>query len=362
VQARAAWALLLALALAALASAQPVRWLGYEDALARAAVEGKPVYIYFYSKSCPYCEMMEKNTFPNASVNEMLNTRFIPVRVDVERRPGLASTYWIPGTPFHVFLCPNGSLLGVASGYRNPDSFLKLLNTALAKTEEKCANQAATPAGRVSDNASEKGFEGAFSVAAAFALGLFTPLTPCILPLLPAVYLAASRGGKRGLALFALGLFAAYAVLGAAASGLLLAARSYFEPLAYALLLFSGLALAVERVGKLLSYLASALASKIPQRRTTNAFLLGLAASALWGPCAAPIAGAAVALSVATPQLALASSTAFAGGASLAVYALAGAVKRVRTLASHARALKLANKAIGALMVAASLLHFAGFY
>jgi len=144
VQARAAWALLLALALAALASAQPVRWLGYEDALARAAVEGKPVYIYFYSKSCPYCEMMEENTFPNASVNEMLNTRFIPVRVDVERRPGLASTYWIPGTPFHVFLCPNGSLLGVASGYRNPDGFLKLLNTALAKTEEKCANQAAT--------------------------------------------------------------------------------------------------------------------------------------------------------------------------------------------------------------------------
>jgi cytochrome c biogenesis protein CcdA/thioredoxin-related protein len=361
VQARAARALLLALALAALASAQPVRWLSYEDALARAAAEGKPVYMYFYSKSCPYCEMMEEKTFPNASVSEMLNTRFIPARVDVEQRPDLASTYWVPGTPFHVFLCPNGSLLGVASGYRDPDSFLKLLNTALAKTEEKCANQTATSAGRVSE-ASEQGFEGAFGVAAAFALGLFTPLTPCILPLLPAVYLAASRGGKRGLALFALGLFAAYAVLGAVAGGLLLAARSYFEPLAYVLLLFSGLALAIERVGRLLSYLASALASRIPQRRTTNAFLLGLAASVLWGPCAAPIAGAAVALSVATPHLALASSTAFAGGASLAVYAFAGAVKRVRALAGRARALKLANKAIGVLMVAASLLHFAGFY
>jgi len=360
-QARAARALLLALALAALASAQPVRWLGYEDALARAAAEGKPVYIYFYSKSCPYCELMEENTFPNASVNEMLSTRFIPVRVDVEQRPDLASTYWVPGTPFHVFLCPNGSLLGIASGYRNPDSFLKLLNTALAKTEEKCINQTATPADRVSE-ASEQGFEGASSVAAAFALGLFTPLSPCILPLLPAVYLAASRGGKRGLALFALGLFAAYAVLGAVAGGLLLAARSYFEPLAYVLLLLSGLALAVERVGRLLSYLASALASRIPQRRTTNAFLLGLAASVLWGPCAAPMAGAVVALSVAAPQLALASSTAFAGGASLAVYALAGAVRKARALAGRARALKLANKAIGAIMVAASLLHFAGFY
>jgi len=155
-----------------------VRWLGYEDALARAAAEDKLVYIYFYSKSCPYCEMMEENTFPNASVSEVLNTRFIPVRVDVERRPDLASAYWVPGTPFHVFLCPNGSLLGVAAGYRNPDGFLRLLNTALAKAGERCADQAAAPAGRVPKNASEKGFEGAFSVVAAFALGLLTPLTP----------------------------------------------------------------------------------------------------------------------------------------------------------------------------------------
>ncbi len=361
-QARAALALLFALALVALAIAQPVHWLSYEDALAKAAAEGKPVYIYFYSRSCPYCELMEKNTFSNASVNGMLNARFIPVRVDVEQRPDLASLYWVPGTPFHVFLCPNGSLLGVASGYRDPDSFVKLLNTALAKTIEKCINQTATPAERVPDSASKEDFDGAFSVVAAFALGLFTPLTPCILPLLPAVYLAASRGGKRGPVLFALGLFVAYAALGAAAGGLLLAARSLFEPLAYMLLLFSGLALAVERVGRMLSYLVSILASRIPQRRTTNAFLLGLAASVLWGPCAAPVAGAALAFSVAAPQLALASSTAFAGGASLAVYALSGAVRRVRALAGRARALKLANKAVGALMVAASLLHFAGFY
>lgn len=357
----AVWALLLAVVFTALASAQPVHWLSYESALARAAVEDKPVYIYFYSRSCIYCAMMEEGTFQNASVSEVLGTRFLPVRVDVEQRPDLASTYWVPGTPFHVFLCPNGSLLGVASGYRDPDSFVKLLNTALAKVEERCATQPAPRAGQASESAPRGGSADAFSVAAAFALGLFTPLTPCILPLLPAVYLAASRGGRRGLGLFALGLFVTYATLGAVLSGLFLAARSYFEPLAYVLLLLSGLALAVERFGRLWSYLASALASRVPQRRTANAFLLGLAASVLWGPCAAPMAGAAVAVSVVTRQLALASSIAFAGGASLAVYALARAVRKARALASRARALKLANKAIGSLMVAASLLHFAGF-
>ena len=356
---RALRALLLALVLAALAGAQPVRWLSYEDALAKAAAEGKPVYIYFYvSRSCPYCEMMEEGTFPDANVSEMLNTRFIPARVDVERRPDLASTYRVFGTPFHVFLCPNGSLLGVAAGYRDPDSFVRLLSTALAKAGERCVTGPTSQARQ----ASEGGFaEGVFSVAAAFALGLFTPLTPCILPLLPVVYLAASRSGGKGPTLFALGLFAAYAVLGIVASGLLLAARSVFEPVAYAVLLFSGLALAVERVGRLLSYAASALASRVPQRQAANAFLLGLAVSVLWGPCVAPVAGAALALSVATPQLALASSAAFAGGASLAVYALTGAVRRARALASRARALKLANKALGALMVAAALLRFAGF-
>jgi hypothetical protein len=35
-------------------------------------------------------------------------------------------------------------------------------------------------------------------------------------------------------------------------------------------------------------------------------------------------------------------------------------VRWARALARRARALKLANKALGALMVAASLLHFAG--
>ncbi len=349
-------ALLLALALAAAVSAQPVRWLSYEDALAKAAAEGKVVYIYFYSRSCPYCALMEEETFPNASVSELLNTRFAPARVDVEQRPDLASSYWVIGTPFHVFLCPNGSLLGYASGYRDPSAFVKLLNTALAKAEERCGSG---PAPRARSAASGSA-EGALSVAAAFALGLLTPLTPCVLPLLPAVYLAASRGGRRGLGLFALGLFAAYAALGVAAGGLLLAARSLFEPAAYALLLFSGLALAVERVGRLLSYAASVLASKVPRQRAANSFLLGLAASVLWGPCAAPLAGAAVALSALTPQLAAASSVAFAGGAGLAAYALAGAVRWARALARRARALKLANKALGALMVAASLLHFAG--
>jgi len=349
---------LLAALLAGVALAQGVTWVSYEEAMKLAPKEGKPIYLYFYSRSCPYCAMME-DTFRDPAVVRLLNERFVAVRVDVGQRPDLADLYGIMGTPTHVFLCPNGTLIGWALSYRDPAAFVKLLNTALEKGSERCSG------GRGENASTAKGGQevGApLSVLASFAIGAVTPLTPCVLPLLPALYLLASRGGRGGLAAFSLGLFTAYSLASLAAGHLLLMARSAVEPAAYALLLLAGLALAVERVGKALSAALSPLARRLSGARTRSAFLLGGATSVLWGPCVAPMAGAALALSALAPTPALSALTnlTFAGGLSLSTYALARALRGARGIARRARALRAVNRALGAAMVAAALLHFAG--
>jgi len=349
-------ALLLALLpLIAAALAAPVKWLSYEDALREARSSGRVVYVYFFSAGCPYCALME-GTFSDPRVAEALG-RFEAARVDVRLRPDLASLYGVPGTPTHVFLCPNGSLLGVALGYRDPDSFLELLRRAEAEASRRCA-----PEGAASASGASPLEAAALYALAALLLGLATPLTPCVLPVLPVAYAVASRG-RRGLAWFAAGVFVAYAAIGAAASGALLAVRSVAEGAAYALLLAAGLALAVERVGRLFTYAASYLASRLPRLpRGGSAFAAGALATILWGPCVAPMASAAVALSALQPleHLAALSATAYAAGLALAVYALTAALGKARSLASRARALKRMNRALGAAMVLAALLHFAG--
>ena len=94
----------------ALSVSQGVAWTSYEDGLHRGERDGKVIYVYFYSRNCPYCALME-DTFADPSVEQLLNSRFVAVRVDVEERPDLASLYTVLGTPMHVFLCPNGSLI-----------------------------------------------------------------------------------------------------------------------------------------------------------------------------------------------------------------------------------------------------------
>ncbi|HEX9191156.1 MAG TPA: DUF255 domain-containing protein, partial [Candidatus Deferrimicrobiaceae bacterium] len=107
-----------------------VRWNGWEpEALARAAAEGKLIFLDISATWCHWCHVLDRTSLSDPRVVRMLNEDFVPVRVDTDRRPDINDRYNQGGWPTTAVLLPDGQLLTGAT-YLPPD--------ALAAVLEKC--------------------------------------------------------------------------------------------------------------------------------------------------------------------------------------------------------------------------------
>ncbi len=95
----------------------PVDWLGWSDeAFERAKAEGKLVFLSVGYSTCHWCHVMERESFENERVAEVMNHHFINVKVDREERPDIDATYMAfvqatvgqGGWPMSVWLTPEG--------------------------------------------------------------------------------------------------------------------------------------------------------------------------------------------------------------------------------------------------------------
>ncbi|HJO32712.1 MAG TPA: thioredoxin domain-containing protein [Anaerolineales bacterium] len=95
----------------------PVDWYPWgDDALTRARVEGKPIFLSIGYSACHWCHVMEHESFENADLAALLNTDFISIKVDREERPELDTIYMDAvvamtghgGWPMSVWLTPQG--------------------------------------------------------------------------------------------------------------------------------------------------------------------------------------------------------------------------------------------------------------
>lgn len=102
----------------------------YEQAVARAKAEGKMVFVDVMADWCGPCKAMEKRVFNQQEVAEYWNTHFVSLRVDVDDEPVPSLTkvfdYSQTAIPAFLFISPEGALLRVEKGYREPADFLSL--------------------------------------------------------------------------------------------------------------------------------------------------------------------------------------------------------------------------------------------
>lgn len=100
----------------------------WNEVLALAKKENKPVFLDISASWCGYCKRMKANVFTDAEVAKYYNSTFINVAVDGEKGEGieLAKKYGVKGYPTFVFLNPDGSLAYQTSGYHNQEKFLEL--------------------------------------------------------------------------------------------------------------------------------------------------------------------------------------------------------------------------------------------
>jgi len=89
-----------------------VQWLPWGvDAFARARAEGKPVLLSITAAWCRACHEMDRTTYAEPGVAALIRDRFIPVRVDTDRRPDINDRYNLGGWPTTAFLTSDGDVL-----------------------------------------------------------------------------------------------------------------------------------------------------------------------------------------------------------------------------------------------------------
>lgn len=94
----------------------PVDWYPWGDeALAKARKENKLILISIGYSACHWCHVMERESFEDPAVAELMNNGFINIKIDREERPDLDHIYMDAvqlmtgsgGWPLNVFLTPD---------------------------------------------------------------------------------------------------------------------------------------------------------------------------------------------------------------------------------------------------------------
>ena len=94
----------------------PVDWYPWgQEALDKARREDKPILLSIGYSACHWCHVMERESFENEAIAEVMNAHFVNIKVDREERPDLDTLYMnyvqmttgSGGWPMTVFLTPD---------------------------------------------------------------------------------------------------------------------------------------------------------------------------------------------------------------------------------------------------------------
>ncbi|RJP51404.1 MAG: thioredoxin domain-containing protein [Anaerolineaceae bacterium] len=94
----------------------PVDWHPWgEEALSKARVEDKPIFLSIGYAACHWCHVMAHESFEDPETAALMNANFVNIKVDREERPDIDSIYMQAtiamtssgGWPMSVFLTPD---------------------------------------------------------------------------------------------------------------------------------------------------------------------------------------------------------------------------------------------------------------
>lgn len=120
----------------------PVDWYPWgPEALARSEGEQKPIFLSVGYSACHWCHVMERESFENEKIAELLNQFFVCIKVDREERPDIDALYMRAvqtmtgqgGWPMSVFLSPDlepfygGTYFPPLRGFHGQPGFYELV-------------------------------------------------------------------------------------------------------------------------------------------------------------------------------------------------------------------------------------------
>ena len=97
-------------------SGNPVNWYPWgPEAFEKARAENKPIFLSIGYSTCHWCHVMERESFENEQIAEILNRGYVAIKVDREERPDVDRIYMTfvqattggGGWPMSVWLTPD---------------------------------------------------------------------------------------------------------------------------------------------------------------------------------------------------------------------------------------------------------------
>ncbi|MDR4461366.1 MAG: DUF255 domain-containing protein [Nitrospirales bacterium] len=105
-----------------------IQWHDWgQEAFGRAQAEDKLIVLDLTAVWCHACHVMDQTTYVNPRIVQLLNAKFIPVRVDTDLRPDLDARYRAGGWPTTNVLLPTGEILFQANALGSEEMEAMLL-------------------------------------------------------------------------------------------------------------------------------------------------------------------------------------------------------------------------------------------
>lgn len=126
----------------------------FEEALAQADKASKPLFVDCYTEWCGPCQYMANNVFTQEKVGDFFNSRFINIKLDMEKGEGpeFAKKYGVRAFPTFLVFTPDGKVRHTMVGGAEGDEFIE-------RTKEAFDNKKATGMLQEKYEAGERGEE-----------------------------------------------------------------------------------------------------------------------------------------------------------------------------------------------------------
>jgi uncharacterized protein YyaL (SSP411 family) len=98
-----------------------------EAAFEEARLRDKPILLSISAVWCHWCHVMDETTYSATPVIDLVNSEYIPIRVDNDVRPDINQRYNMGGWPTVAFLTPTGDILTGAT-YLPPEQMAGALH------------------------------------------------------------------------------------------------------------------------------------------------------------------------------------------------------------------------------------------
>jgi hypothetical protein len=108
-----------------------ILWRGWsKEAFDEAAAQKKLIILDLTASWCHWCHVMDSTSYSDSDVIRLVNENFIPIRVDIDRRPDISERYNRGGFPTTAFLSDQGESVWGAT-YLPPADMKRIIDSIL---------------------------------------------------------------------------------------------------------------------------------------------------------------------------------------------------------------------------------------